>query len=100
MDDSDIPTDEDGNKMILPFICVKGNGGHLDDKSFQAGWTLSRVWQLLDRQGHMYQIDEVVETDLLPQLDLIVMHFEATMEPLGSTGQWTTVRISSSGWLP
>lgn len=75
------PDSEDGMNLVMPLIVVASNGGPYDDQSFVAGMNLQQLWCVLERKPMSYQ--QFVRSSLVPQIDLLAMHFgyRMTAEP-------------------
>lgn len=71
------PGDEHG--LLFPFVVCVSKGGPYEDGAFAAGFQAGQIYQALGN-GMLYSIQFTVRTDLLPQLDLIAMHFGFTVD--------------------
>lgn len=89
--------DDDHMDLVMPLIVVASNGGPYDDASFVAGMHLQQLWGVLERKPMSYQ--QFVRSDLIPQIDLLAMHFGYRMdaEPWApEPDQWTFARFGRS----
>lgn len=75
--------DEDDTEyeMLMPFIACKSQGGPFDDDAFIAGHEIGVLWIRLAavKVFEALPITATVRRDLLPQVDLMAMHYELAL---------------------
>jgi hypothetical protein len=106
MSDQGEPEEVD-HDLVLPFIVCKSKGGPYDDDSFSAGFAIGTLWLQLGSQmnagivGRFYQLPSgVFRNEVLPQVDLIAMHFGLVTHFEPYDDEWTTVRFTRSEETP
>lgn len=88
-------------ELLMPLVVCKSNGGPYDDKSFVVGMRYSEVMfglQTLPLFG-IVEYTSWVEPDLVPQLDLLAMHYgwTVTTVPCSTEGceeEWVHVKFT------
>ena len=70
--------DDGGDNIVMPFTVCSSLGGPYDDAAFQAGWNCALIDRVLNSNRYAY-FEDVVQTPLVPQLDLLAMHHGYTM---------------------
>lgn len=83
--------------MLVPFVAVASQGGPYDDNSFIAGFACGEAWGAV---GAGQRFEKPVYPALLDQLDLIAMHFGATIAQRVAEGmetEWAHVVIVPKG---
>lgn len=97
MDKSENPEDSDDFTLVMPFVCVKSEGGALDDHSFVAGAQFGRHDAELKASQGTYIWSATIIPEMEQQYDLLAMHHGFTMEckpwPLAPT-EWLFVRFT------
>lgn len=97
----DDPSEFDGYELVMPFVVCQSNGGPYDDAAFVAGGNLAAIDALLavNRVGFgggigATRFEGHVNTDCLPQLDLICMKHQMVATTQKRIDEhWTAVVI-------
>lgn len=97
LDDQDLPDEDNGYALLMPFVVCQSQGGPFDDVSFTIGFELGQI----DRELAMCQtlssepIARYIHEDGLPQLDLIAMRrgFTIKVGHLDGSDEWRYVEF-------
>jgi hypothetical protein len=73
MSDEDEGDEHVTYETVFPLICVRSNGGPLDDEAFIAGIRYGQIHAALEDGSEGWQ--GYIETLLVKQVDLLAMHF-------------------------
>ena len=74
MSTDELPEDGPAYELVMPFVVCESNGGPLDDHAFVLGCQFEDLRQRLDARPSV--VEEFVDADLIPQLDLLAMKGE------------------------
>jgi hypothetical protein len=68
--------------LVFPFVVCRSNGGPYDDEAFVAGYQAGQISKALAAAAAVGadRCMFTVRTDLVPQLDLIAMHYGFSLE--------------------
>lgn len=95
-DFEDLPAMEPTYELIMPMVVTTDSGGPLDSHAFAAGIRFNQLWQRLE-QGHPDVMSSYEYPELIPQLELLAMHFGYVLEHEpwegGDEGEWELVRF-------
>jgi len=88
--DEDMPM-----SLVVPFTVCQSKGGPYEDQSFVAGFQAGELWARLtafQAMGGVRTEPQNVYTELLPQVDLIAMHFGyRVLVDLSEVPEWRVV---------
>ena len=91
-------TDEQRYELVMPFVVTSDNGGVYDADSFVAGMRTKDIWVRCEVGEN--PIVSYEPTPLVPQLDLVAMHFGYVLsqEPWWEhPEEWTKVELRKAG---
>lgn len=94
-DPMDLPADDDGYALVMPFITTASHGGPHDDESYVAGFEVGRIDQALAAiaAAEGDGITKTVHAANVRQLDLVAMHHGFPVTRLthpDESGTWVT----------
>lgn len=89
------PPNKDEFGLVMPFVVCATNGGPYEDEAFVAGHYLGTLHEVLGTTRPP-DVENYVPTPLVPQIDLLAMHFNYTMfaQPWDEyPDEWTYVKL-------
>lgn len=87
---------EDGEyELTMPFVVCASEGGPYDDAAFVAGANTAHCWHALAAGPAEHQV--YAKPPLVPQLDLVAMHFGYTMAAEPYSDEWTLCTFTKAG---
>lgn len=86
--------EELGHELVMPFVTVASKGGPHEDHAYTAGWSMGAIDALLEHRRPAL-VEETVQTDCMPQVDLIAMRhgYSAVFEPT-DVGGWEFMQLT------
>lgn len=84
------PEEDDGEagyELVVPFVACVSEGGPYDEAAFVAGVRMRAVWHALEAGPARYESYQ--NPGLVPQPDLVAMHFGYTMASEPDSEEWT-----------
>ncbi len=86
--------------LVMPFVACVSKGGAYDDQAFVAGWECGALDARFQAMvGTAFMVERWVPPNLIPQLDLIAMKYDLSLQQVSTSedGEYVQVFIGHPG---